>query len=473
MRTGTVAFLIGIVIFQQFSVLPDLKWAGLLLLLVLVSLWLLRLRSIPASLPFAFNASLCFASLRLFTFCSIGFLWAWLYVSFIHSSTLKPELEGKDLIAEGMIVSVPVHKEHGIRFRFRIDHLFYEEKEVESPGQVRLNWYGNPADLRAGDQWRVNIRLKRPAGFMNPGSFDYEGWLFQQKIAATGYVRKNPEANRLLNPGSFSLNHQPIHYVRQLIAEKINKLSSDLKNTSIITALTIGERSQISAAQWEVLTKTGTNHLLAISGLHIGLISGLFFFLIRRVWSLSIRLTLYWPAPKAAAVAALLGALTYAALAGFSIPTQRALVMVAVVMGSILLDRASLPGRSLALALLLILLLDPLSVLSVGFWLSFAAVAVILYGMTGRIDNKTSKPSKLWHQWGKIQWLVLIGLLPLTLLFFQRVSIFAPIANQPTMPACDSSLRQSSQDRLHCLTLHYLPVTCLHRRQLVPGRDGH
>ena len=333
-----------------------------------------------------------------------------------------------------MIVSVPIHRDRSIRFRFRIDRLLHEGKEVESPGQVRLSWYGSFTELKAGDQWRVSIRLKRPSGFMNPGGFDYEGWLFQQQIAATGYVRKNLETNRLLESGTFSLNHQPIHYLRQSIAEKINKLSEGLENTGIITALIIGERSQISTEQWDVLTKTGTNHLLAISGLHIGLISGLFFFLMRKVWSLSSRLTLYWPAPKAAAVAALLGAIIYAALAGFSIPTQRALVMVAVIMGSILLDRTSLPGRSIALALLLVLLLDPLSVLSVGFWLSFAAVSVILYGMTGRINNKSSMPVMAWHQWGKIQWLILVGLLPLTLLFFQRVSVFAPVANLVAVP---------------------------------------
>lgn len=377
MRLGTVAFLIGIITFQQVTALPDLKWAWMLPIFVIGAIWLSRLHFHSGLNQ---NAVKLYNGLKLLSISAIGFLWALLYGYSVHSNILAPEFEGKDLIAEGKIISVPVDRGRSVRFRFRIDHLLLDGQEIESLGNVRLSWYGSyskgqakgkskpQSDLKAGDYWRLNIRLKRPSGFMNPGGFDYEGWLFQQQLSATGYVRKNPETNRLLESNKSYSEYFSIHRLRQVIAKNLQALSGGSDNLGVITALTIGERSQIPSSQWEVLTRTGTNHLLAISGLHIGLIAGLFYFLGRKIWSLSSKLTLYWPAPKAAALAGLLGALAYAMLAGFAIPTQRALIMVAVVMGSILLDRTAIPSRAIALALFLILLLDPLSVLSVGFW---------------------------------------------------------------------------------------------------------
>lgn len=444
MRLGTIAFLIGIIIFQQVTVLPSLKWAWWLPVCVWAVIGLSRSQQIN---------KLFVAGLKLLITGVIGFLWVLMFASYGHSTTFPAELEGKDLIAEGRIVSVPVSRGRSVRFRFRIDHLQHNGHEIESPGDIRLSWYGkfsnrvtskHNAKLQAGDRWRFTVRLKRPSGFMNPGGFDYEGWLFQQHISATGYVRKNTETNRLLEAEKDFSAYFSIHRLRQIIAEKLQALSGDSKNIGVIIALAIGERSQLNSSQWDILTRTGTNHLLAISGLHIGLIAGLFYFLGRKIWSISSKLTLIWPAPKAAALAGLLGAFAYAMLAGFAIPTQRALIMVAVVMGSILLDRVSIPSRAIALALLLILLLDPLSVLSIGFWLSFAAVAVILYGTTGRVgsgsahssgnDFESKRLGQVWRQWGKIQWLVLIGLLPLTLLFFQRVSVLSPVANLVAVP---------------------------------------
>ncbi|MCK5640480.1 MAG: DNA internalization-related competence protein ComEC/Rec2, partial [Gammaproteobacteria bacterium] len=181
--------------------------------------------------------------------------------------------------------------------------------------------------------------------------------------------------------------------------------------------------------QWEVLIATGTNHLMAISGLHIGLVAGLVYLLVRWLWVFAGSLALTVPAPKAGAFAALLAAMVYAALAGFSIPTQRALVMIAVAMGAVLLQRHVLPRQGLALALLLVLLLDPLAVLAPGFWLSFAAVAVILYGMAGRLS-----PRGIWWRWGRVQWLVAIGLLPFMLLLFGRVAPLSPLANIIAVP---------------------------------------
>src|SRR3569623_1949024 len=134
-------------------------------------------------------------------------------------------------------------------------------------------------------------------------------------------------------------------------------------------------------------------------------------------------------APKAAAVAARIAALVYSALAGFAVPTQRALIMIAVVMHAVLRGRHTRPFHVLALALLLVLLRDPLAVMEAGFWLSFAAVAVIFYGMTARLA-----PQGLWWHFGRTQLLVAIGLLPLMLVLFQRVSLVSPLANLIAVP---------------------------------------
>ena len=152
--------------------------------------------------------------------------------------------------------------------------------------------------------------------------------------------------------------------------------------------------------------------------LHIGIVAGLCFWLVRRLWPYFGLLPLWLAAPRAAALAALAGGAGYAALAGFSLPTQRALIMLLVVMGGLLLGRNPRPGNSLGLALLLVALLDPLAELSGGFWLSFCAVAAILYGIAGRTSD-----SGLWRRWGKAQWLVFLGLAPLLLMLFQQISL--------------------------------------------------
>jgi competence protein ComEC len=178
-----------------------------------------------------------------------------------------------------------------------------------------------------------------------------------------------------------------------------------------------------------LLLSTGTNHLLAISGLHIGLVAGLVYFLVLRIWSLAGRLCLNWPAPRVAAIAAIGAGCGYAMLAGFSVPTQRAAIMLCVVMGAVLLNRAKRAVHTLSLALMVVLIWDSLAVLSAGFWLSFAAVALIFYAIVGRLSEQ-----RPWWHWGRIQWVLAIGLLPLTLILFQRVSLVAPIANLFAVP---------------------------------------
>ena len=446
-----LGFLIGVAAFQQLSQLPPWYWGLPVLMLIPVAI------RYPKGWPLLFVGG--------------GFCWSLLFAHGLLAQDLAPELEGQNLIAEGVISALPTTSPERTRFEFTINTLWKIDnnpgvklqgpanKSASSdkdtgrtqaaviqlahiPGKVLLNWYDPPTILNVGQTWRLLIRVKRPHGFRNPGGFDYEAWLARHGIRATGYVKtlrlselqrykvelpaRISSLNTLMEPG-------PGRYYlggsRQWLRSHMDLSLQDSEFRGIISALTIGERNAISKQQWRVFTATGTNHLIAISGLHIGLIAGLAFFVMRWWWSRWRYATLRIPAQKVAAITAILFAFGYAALAGFAIPTQRALAMVVVVMLSIWLQRKVPPSHVLSVALLVVLLIDPFAVLSSGFWLSFAAVSILLYGMAGRLA-----PKGLWWRWGRAQWLVFLGLAPLLLWFFQNVAWVAPFANIVAIP---------------------------------------
>lgn len=429
MRLAAIAFLAGIVVFQQLPDVPDGRWAGLLLL----------------SLPLSFLV----APLKIPLWMVNGFLIALLQAHSLLATELASEWQGQNLLVEGVIESLPEQRQYGQRFLFRItDVITPPLQAAEVPRRVRLNWYRSDQPLEVGQAWQLLLRLKQPHGFMNPGGFDYEGWLFRQGIRATGYVRHSDD-NRYL--GRENSPAYALHRLRASLAAKIDQALAQDRFQGMVKALAIGLREDISAPQWDVLVKTGTNHLMAISGLHIGLVAGLAFFLWRWVWARSAYLLRYWPAPKAGALAAIVAALVYAAMAGFSIPTQRALVMVVVFMLALIFQRYRPPLDGLLLALLVVLALDPLAVMDAGFWLSFAAVAVILFGLGGRLGTRGA-----WWKWGRVHVLIAIGLLPLTLLLFQKASLISPLANFIAVPVI--SLLVVPLVLLGTLTLSVLPA---------------
>jgi len=412
MRFSAVAFLCGILLFQQLAELPQASftqavlWTVLLLLLVSVTLFFHRIKPL--------------------LFLILGFHWAWLQAAWILSEPLPQTLEKQDVVIEGTIASLPQQAGHKWRFLFDIDRLQHEGVTIKNaPSRVRLNWYKSVPELSVGDRWQLTVRMKRPHGFMNPGGFDYEGWLFQQRIQVTGYIR-HAEENRLL---ASDVMHYPLQRIRQGLASEIGAQLKDPSFKGIITALAIGEREAITQSQWEVLRTTGTIHLVAISGLHIGLVAGMAFFMVQFLWPRIGNASVYWPAPRVAAIAGLLAAAFYAALAGFTIPTQRALVMVAVVMLMLFLQRQRRFSDTLALALLVVLLIDPFVVMSAGFWLSFGAVAAIIFAMSGRLARRD-----FWWRWGRVHVVVAVALLPLLLITFQQLPLLSPVANFVAVP---------------------------------------
>lgn len=405
MRTGSILFLIGAVSLIHLPGLPSLALLSLLPLCLLLIFTGHRLRWLA-----------CFLC---------GFLWTLLHAGSLVGDRLDAQIEGLPLVIEGRVVALPEQGKSFRRFEFVIEELVDAQgNSWDSPGKVRLSWYRSDQVLLPGETWRLHVKLKRPFGFMNPGGFDYEAWLFQKRIKATGYVLKTSENIRLqAATGSY------IHRLRFELRHRLDTILNGIPVSGLIAGLALGDRSAISAEQWRVLTRTGTNHLLAISGLHIGFIAGLVFFISRWLWPFAGIFLHGIAAPRLAALNAMMAALVYAALAGFAIPTQRALIMLGVVLGLSFCYRRTSVSHTITLALLLILIIDPLAVMSVGFWLSFSAVIVLVYGMAFRVDVNS-----LWWRWGRAQLLVALGLLPLLVLWFQQVPLLSILANCVAVP---------------------------------------
>ncbi len=401
-----LSFLAGILTLNLFSELPGL--VVYLALLLATGSWYIN-RAKPSA-----------TVLRSIVFCVCGICWAQIHANRYLEHVLPEEFAGKDIVITGYISDIPVTAETVQRFILDIEAFNAKDYPGPAPERLKLSWYyGEP--VRAGEMWQLNVRLKPPHGFMNPGGFDYEAWLFQNGIHATGYVRKS-ELNRKLRPAGLFDDTAG----RQRIAEKISSMLDGSVFTGFVAALAVGDRSAIDPRQWDVLINTGTNHLMAISGLHIGLAAAFGYWLCRRL--IPARVMQMIPAQHAAMTAAVIVALIYAMLAGFAIPTQRAVLMLVCVAGASLLRRTTRPRDVLSVALLLVLLWDPAAVMSAGFWFSFLAVAVIFHALTGRMAQSR------WLKWGWMQIVIALALFPLSLFLFQQASLVSPLANLFMVP---------------------------------------
>ena len=327
-----------------------------------------------------------------------------------------------------------------MRFDFDV-----ESPETGVPRRIVLSSYGGfaPDDsqgvlpVRAGERWRFTVRLRSPHGGANPHGFDYEAWLLERGIRATGYVRMpsrraGDERAQVLPKRLAAMVPRPRYWIealREAAREKIRGALPERPYAGMLIALAIGDQNAIDPGQWQLFARTGVSHLMSISGLHVTMVAGLLAMLVSWGWRRSEALSLALPAQKAAALAGFLAAFAYCLISGFAVPAQRTLYMVGVVAVALWFGRATSASRVLAAALFIVLALDPWAVLSPGFWLSFAAVAVIFFVATGR----TAKAHWL-AQWGRVQWAVTAGLAPLLLVLFQQVSLVSPVANALAIP---------------------------------------
>ncbi|WFP51242.1 DNA internalization-related competence protein ComEC/Rec2 [Methylomonas sp. EFPC3] len=394
----SLAFFAGIVAVQQFSRLPNsAEWLGLAALALLACV---RRHYVVLSL-------------------SLGLAWACAFGAWRLAQQLPDRYQNTEIEVEGYIASLPQVQEHRTGFDFVVTSA-----PDAVPEKMRLSWYTPEFELKAGQSWRFQVKLRKPHGRFNPSGFDYEAWLFANHIGATGYVKSKPPPQRIADSASLG---RYLAVCRNLIADKIDAALPGSSQLGVIKALTIGTQNAISQQQWQIFRVTGVVHLIVISGSHIGLIAGWFYLATRRIW---INLGLLGISPQsAAAPVAWLAALFYAGLAGFSAPTERAVIMLGVALAAIAWQRNPVPTQVLLWALLAVVLADPLAVLSVGFWLSFVAVALLMYVSVGRL----ARPA-YWRDLAVAQWASLLGLAPLLVLFFQQVSLIAPLANWLAVP---------------------------------------
>ncbi len=356
--------------------------------------------------------------------CLLGFTLAAAATHGRLEPSLAPDLAGADLRIEGRIVELPERNGRRLRFEFGPERAWHGDRAVRLPDRIRLSWYGTDLPrVRPGERWRLTARLRPPRGFANPGGFDYAGWLFRRGIGATGYVRAEPAANRLDTAG-FSVDA-----ARARLREQLRPALADRAHGGMLLALALGDRSGITADQWRTLVATGTNHLMAISGLHIGLMALLGYGVGAWLWRGSGPLRERLAQPVLQSLVALALAIVYAALAGFALPTVRALTMLILVLTALCLRRRVRPGAVLAGAAVIVLVTDPVAVLDPAFWLSFGAVAAILLVVTGRLG----RPRRL-AGWVRLQCAIALALTPMLLALFREASLVAPLANLVAVP---------------------------------------
>ena len=371
-------------------------------------------------------------ALWLLTFFVAGFFWAALQGSVKLEHALGEPWHGRDVRIEGVISQMTQPNTRGTRFRFDVERVLTVGARI--PPRVAITWYGGwdgntntVPDLQAGQRWQFTARLRPPHGNFNPHGFDIEAWMLERNIRATGYIRAQ-ESAKLITPMVWRPGYV-VERLREQIRGNLFSLLEGRPYTGILAALAVGDQRAISADQWLVLTRTGTNHLMSISGLHVTLVAGLVFALTLGIWRRSIRLASIVSPLRAATLLGLLVAAGYATLSGFAVPAQRAICMLAVLAFTLLAGWHASTPAVLGLALVFVVSLDPMAVTSSGFWLSFAAVAAILVSTSlhGRADGLATK-------WTRVQWSITVALVPLLLVLFHQVSIVSPIANAIAIP---------------------------------------
>ena len=405
----SVSFAAGVLLSQQ---LPDLPG------------WLFSLTSLILLIVLIARYQADFADgLKLITWSAIGFFWSVLSAHWQLSDKLPDELIKQPIEIHGEIIDLPEKHGEDWRFNFHVQHASFNGQAVDVPEKIRLSWYRTEQELKSGQTWQFQVKLKPPTGLRNFGLFDLEGWYFQNGIRARGYVI-NTTGNTLVEPATLI----DFDSWREKIRSQLEQYNQHSKAVAITMALTLGDKSHITQEDWQVFRRLGINHLVAISGLHIGMVAMLAYWLSGLIWRLSARLCERVATPQIQAVSALFFATVYAGLAGFSLPTQRALIMLSIVLLSRLLLVNMQPYRQLFLAFFMVLIWQPSAIINAGFWLSFTAVAAIFYVL--HFSNTSSVFIKLI----KMQLVISVALMPLTLLFFQQASVVSPLVNLLLIP---------------------------------------
>lgn len=408
------------------------------------------------------------------------------------SHTMSPAYEGRDIEVVGVVPAMSQISEAGTRFQLDIESSellavadgIQTKQAINLPSKISLSWYGGvfgatesagdlvalqrkPMPILPGERWKMTVRLKAPHGNNNPGGFDFELWLWEQGIQATGYVRTS--ANDAAPIRMAQTWQHPVEQLRYKVrdaifarmssadssADSFKYPTSHTSEAGIVAALVTGDQQSIERADWDVFRTTGVAHLMSISGLHITMFAWGAVMVVGWLYRRSTRLCLAYPTPHAALLGGLLLATLYAVFSGWGVPSQRTIWMLAVVTLLRLLGKRWPWPAVWMLACVVVVIVDPWALLQAGFWLSFVAVGVLFATEMNQYENQkkttTNKApnvgqqlsrsrrladtikKKLWLG-GREQLVITLVLAPLTLLLFGQVSVVGLLANALAIP---------------------------------------
>ena len=377
---------------------------------------------------------------------------AWHY----QAQALDPALEGRDLRLVGTVAAMPQPMDNGVRLRVAVESATLPGPQghaVPVPALVDVGWYrsgsadGADAAARsryaalpqAGERWALTVRLKAPHGTRNPQGFDYELWLWEQGVGATGTVRMGARAaapERLAQTPWY-----PVEQLRQRVRDAIfAALAPDAQDATrqrlagVVAALVVGDQRAIERNDWDLFRSTGVSHLMSISGLHITMFAWLAAAAVGALWRRSARLCLAWPAPSAGLVGGLLLAGSYALFSGWGVPAQRTVAMLATVVLLRLTGRRWPWPQVWLLACAMAVVLDPWAMLQPGFWLSFVAVAALFASSLVASGVQPRGMAKHVAALLREQAVVTLALTPLGVLFFGQISLVGLVANLLAIP---------------------------------------
>jgi competence protein ComEC len=402
---SAIALLTGVLAVQWLPQLPP-RWCLALLVFLAVALaWRVPRHRWLACIP-------------------LGIAWAAWCGAAAMDARLPRALEGQDIVVTGAVADLPQVRSDASRFDFLVEHATRDGKPIGLSGRITVSWYDDAPAIPACSHWRLSLRLKRPRGLLDPGGADSERSALARRVVATGYVRDHSD-NRQLSGVPWCIDG-----ARDAIARGIAARVRDPHDAALLQAFSVGDTRGLESQDWQVARANGASHLIAISGFHVG---------VAAVFGVWLTMSGYWlwprfgfrlPRPQAQAGAALLVAGIYSALAGFGLPTVRTLLMIAVVALARCSRRHGGGPQSLALAMIAILLVDPLSVLAAGFWLSFVGVSFLMLCLQSH--------GRGWrafvHELSAGQLVMTVALLPLSLWFFGEASLVGALSNLIAVP---------------------------------------
>ncbi|HET7267257.1 MAG TPA: DNA internalization-related competence protein ComEC/Rec2 [Oleiagrimonas sp.] len=404
MVATALALLAGAVFVQCLVSLPP-RWVdGLLALVALFALWR-------------------WPRVRWVALLVLAVAWTAWRADLALDARLPRQLEKQDIDVVGVVDSLPRHGPIATHFTLDVEHASLDGEPLALRGVTKVSWYGHGHDPAPCSRWHLRLRLKRPRSLLNPGGYDSERTALERREVATGYVRSKGDNHAIGEPGWC------VERLRADVSHAIANAVPNAHDAHLLQSLAVGDTRALSEHDWNVARANGISHLLAISGFHVGVAALLGAWLVFALWWLIPALGHRVPRQAAQGVAALVTAVGYGALAGFGLPTDRTLLMIAVVALARVSRRHTSGPQTLAMALIAILAWDPLSVLSAGFWLSFAGVAFLMMGL--------ARPrSLLGHvrALGLTQLLMTVALLPLAVWFFGQASLVGALSNLVAVP---------------------------------------